>query len=53
MLVVLGYASGVGLLPAALGQSFLDKGVKIGPAATQVSLACVRTRPGLLGICLQ
>ena len=36
---VVGCASGVGLLPAVLGPSFLDKGVGVGPAATQVGLA--------------
>ena len=51
MLVVLGYASGVGLLPAALGPSFLDKGVETGPTATQVGPACTQTRPGLPGTC--
>ena len=34
-----GCASSVGLLPAALGPSFLDKGVGTGPAATQVGPA--------------
>ena len=47
MLAVLGYASGVGLLPAALGTSFLDKGVVIGGPA------CAQTRPGLPETCLQ
>ena len=50
---MLGCASGVGLLPAALGPSFLDKGVGTGPAATQVGPACVQIRSGLLGTCLQ
>ena len=31
---VVGCASGVGLLPVALGPSFLDKGVRTGPTAT-------------------
>ena len=31
---VVGYASGVGLLPVALSPSFQDKGVGTGPAAT-------------------
>ena len=30
----MGCASGVGLLPAALGPSFLDKGVGTGPTTT-------------------
>ena len=46
-------ASGVGLLLVALGPSFLDKGVGISPAATQVGLAYMQTRPGLLGTCLR
>ena len=50
---VVGCASGVGLLLAALGPSFLDKGVGTGPAATQVGSACAQTRPGLLGTCLR
>ena len=43
---VVGYASGVGLLPT-------DKGVGTGPAATQVGPACAQTRLGLPGTCLQ
>ena len=50
---VVGCASSVGLLTAALGPSFLDKGVGTGPATTQFSLACVQTMPGLPGTCLQ
>ena len=38
---VVGCASSVGLLPAALGPSFLDKGVGTDPNATQVGPACV------------
>ena len=53
MLVVLGYASGVGLLPAPLGPSFLDKRVGTSPVATQVGPACAQTRPGLPGTCLR
>ena len=49
----MGCASGVGLLPVALGPSFLDKGVGTGPAATQVGPACAQTRPALPGTCLQ
>ena len=50
---VVGYASGVGLLPVALGPSFLDKGVGIGPAATQVGSACTQIKLGLSGTCLR
>ena len=50
---LVGCASGVGLLPAALGPSFLDKGVATDPAVTQVGLACAQTRPGLPGTCLR
>ena len=50
---VVGYASGVGLLPTALSPSFLDKGVKTGPAATQIGPACAQTRLGLPGTCLR
>jgi len=50
---VVGCASGVGLLPVALGPSFLDKGVRTGPAAAQVGPACVQTRLGLPGTCLR
>ena len=45
---MVGCASGVGLLPATLGPSFLDKEVGTGPVATQVGPACVQTRLGLL-----
>ena len=47
---MVGCASGVGLLPAALGPSFLDKGVGISPAA---SPACAQIRPGLPETCLR
>ena len=50
---MVGCASSVGLLPAALGPSFLDKGVGIGPAAAQVGPAYVQTRSGLPGMCLR
>ena len=50
---VVGCASSVGLLPAVLGPSFLDKGVETGPAATQFGLACAQTMPNLPGTCLQ
>ena len=49
----MGCASGVGLLPTALGPSFLDKGTGIGPAATQVGPACAQTKLGLPGTYLQ
>ena len=49
----MGCASGVGLLPAALSPSFLDKGVGTSLAATQVGLACAQTRPSLPGTCLR
>ena len=38
---VVGYANSVRLLLAALGPSFLDKGVGIGPTATQFDPICV------------
>ena len=50
---VVGCASSVGLLPAALGLSFLDKGVGTGLAATQFGSACAQTMPGLPGTCLR
>ena len=50
---MVGYDSGVGLLPAALGPSFLDKGVGTGPAATQVGSAYAQTMSGLPGTCLR
>ena len=49
----MGCASGVGLLPTALGPSFLDKGVGIGPTATQFGPACAQTKPGLSGTSLR
>ena len=52
MCKVVGCASGVGLLLAVLGPSFLDKGVGTGPAAAQVGPAYVQTRSGLPGTCL-
>ena len=42
----MGCASGVGLLLATLGPSFLDKGVGTGPATTQVGPTCAQTKPG-------
>ena len=49
---VVGCASGVGLLPAALSPSFLDKGVRTGLATTQVRPTCAQTRPSLSETCL-
>ena len=49
----MGCASSVGLLPAALGLSFLDKGVGTSPVTTQVGLTCAQTRPSLPGTCLR
>ena len=46
---VVGYASTVGLLPTALGPSFLNKRVRTGPTATQFDPACVQTMPSLPG----
>ena len=48
---MVGCASGFGLLPTTLGPSFLDKGVRTGPAATQIGSACAQTKPGLPGTC--
>ena len=50
---VVGCASGIGLLPAALGLSFLDKGVETSPVATQVGPACAQTRPSFPGTYLR
>ena len=50
---MVGCASGVGLFPTALGPSFLDKGARIGPAATQVGSTCAQTKPGSLVTYLQ
>jgi len=50
---VVGCASSVGLLPATLDPSFLDKGVGTGPAVTQFGLACAQTKPSLPGTCLR
>ena len=50
---MVGYASSVGLLPVALGPSFLDKGVRTGPTVTQLGPACAQTMPGLPGTCLR
>ena len=50
---MVGCASAIGLLPAALSPSFLDKGVGTGPTATQFGLACAQTMPDLPGTCLR
>ena len=50
---MVGCASSVRLLPAALSPSFLDKGVGIGLTATQLGPACAQTMTGLPGTCLQ
>ena len=50
---VVGCASGVGLLPAALGPNFLDKGVGTGPVTTQIGPAYAQTKPGLPGTYLR
>ena len=47
-----GLACSVRLLPAALGPSFLDKGVGTNPTATQFGPACAQIMPRLLGTCL-
>ena len=49
---MVGCASSVGLLLAALGPSFLDKGLGTGPTTTQFGPTCAQTMPGLLGMCL-
>ena len=49
---VVGCASSVGLLPAALGLSFLDKGVGTGPIATQFGPTYAQTMPRLPRACL-
>ena len=50
---MVGCASSVWLLPAALGLSFLDKGVGTGPATIQFGPAYAQTKPGLPGTCLR
>ena len=50
---MVGCANNVGLLPAALGPSFLDKGVGTDLTATQFGPACAQTILGLLGTCLR
>ena len=45
----MGLVCNVGLLPTALGPSFLDKGVKTGQTGTQLGPTCAQTTPHLLG----
>ena len=46
---VVGLVCNVGLPPTALGSSFLDKGVGIGPTGTHLGPACAQTTPRLSG----
>ena len=46
---MVGCASSVGLLPAALGLSFLDKGVRTNPIGTHFGPTCAQTTPRLPG----
>ena len=50
---VVGLACSVRLLHAAQGPSFLDKGVRTGPTATQFGPACAQTMPYLSWACLR
>ena len=50
---VVGCASNIGLLLAALGPSFLDKGVGTGLATTQFGSVCAQTMPSLPRMCLR
>ena len=50
---VVGFVNSVGLLPTALGPSFLGKEVRTGPTATQFGPACVQTMPYLPKTCLR
>ena len=45
---MVGLACNVGLLPAALGPSFLGKEVGTGPTTTQFGSACAQSMPCLL-----
>ena len=49
MCKVVGLVCNVGLLPIALGLSFLDKRVGIGPIRTHLGPTCVQTTPCLPG----
>ena len=44
---MVGLVCNVGLLPTALGSSFLDKGVGTGPTETHLGPTCVQTTPRL------
>ena len=46
---VVGLVCNVGLLPTALGPSFLDKGIGTGPTGTHLGPACAQTTPRLPG----
>jgi len=46
-----GCASNIGLPPAALNPSFLDKRVGTGPVSVEVGPACAQTRLSLPGTC--
>ena len=46
---VVGLVCNVGLLPTALGPSFLDKEVRTGPTGTHLGPACAQTTPHLPG----
>ena len=45
----MGLVCNVGLLPTALGPSFLDKGIGTGPTGTHLGPACAQTTPRLPG----
>ena len=49
MCKVVGLVCNIGLLPTALGPSFLDKGVGTGPIETHLGLACAQTTLRLPG----
>ena len=49
MCKVVGLVCNVGLLPTALGPSFLDKGVGIGPIETHLGPTCAQITPRLPG----
>ena len=50
---VVGCTGSIGLLPAALGPSFLDKGVGTDPVAIQFGPVCTQTMPSLPRMCLR
>ena len=45
----MGLVCNAGLLPTALGPSFLDKGVETDPTGTHLDPACAQTTPRLPG----